>query len=175
MAQIESTFPLRFPPDLGHKLAVALHEPDIPLNAGSVARTCACTGVPLHIVGTPGFILDNKLAKRAGLDYWEHAEIAIHKTWSDFEAVMEGRRMWLFSTKGSKVFWDADFRSGDVLVFGSELAGLPESILKSRPDNVLVLPMIPDRRSLNLSNTVAAGLYHALGKVISEPAGSGSR
>ena len=77
-------FPLRFPQDFNHGIEVALFEPEIPLNAGSTARTCAVTKTPLNLVGTLGFFLDNRLAKRAGLDYWEHADVSVHNTWNEF-------------------------------------------------------------------------------------------
>ncbi|HDS29972.1 MAG TPA: tRNA (cytidine(34)-2'-O)-methyltransferase, partial [Firmicutes bacterium] len=159
MASEKSIFHPQFPLELGRRYAVALYEPCIPLNVGSVARTCACTGVPLHIVGTPGFILDSRLAKRAGLDYWEHVELEIHRTWEEFEEKMVGRRMWLFSTKGDNLLWDAEFKGGDILVFGSETEGLPDRILGTRPDNVLRIPMVDGRRSLNLSNAVTVAVY----------------
>lgn len=162
MIHKDSTFSPRFPQGFEHDLAVALYEPEIPLNVGSVARTCACTGIALHLVGALGFRLDNRLARRAGLDYWEHADVAVHRTWPEFTQVMSGRRMWLFSTKGKKVIWDASFREGDVLVFGSEGAGLPESILDSALGGIVVIPMKPGLRSLNLSNTVAVAVYEAL-------------
>ncbi len=165
MTSEESTFPQRFPQGFGKQLAVALFEPEIPLNAGSVARTCACTDVPLHLVGTLGFRLDDRLARRAGLDYWEHAEVAIHRTWDEFKEAIGNRRMWLFSTKGPGILWDADFQPGDVLVFGSERSGLPARILDTRPGHVLSIPMVPARRSLNLSNAVAVALYEALRKI----------
>jgi len=158
-----STFPLTFP-QKKIPLAVALFEPEIPLNVGSIARTCACTGVPLHLVGALGFRLDSRLARRGGLDYWEHAEVFIHRTWHEFLQAMQNRRLWLFSTKGKKAYWDADFNLGDVLVFGCERTGLPDWILDSSPDMVLRIPMIHGMRSLNVSNAVAVALYEALRK-----------
>jgi len=160
-----STFPLTFP-QKKNALAVALFEPEIPLNVGSIARTCACTGVPLHLVGALGFRLDSRLAKRGGLDYWEHAEVSIHRTWDEFLQAMQNRRLWLFSTKGKKVYWDAEFNHGDVLVFGCERTGLPDWILASSPSMVLRIPMIQGMRSLNVSNAVAVALYEALRKLI---------
>lgn len=157
-----STFSQRFPPAMGRQLEVALFEPEIPLNVGSVARTCACTGVPLHLVGALGFRLDSRLAKRGGLDYWEHAEVAVHRTWDEFETATANRRLWLFSTKGRRGFWEVEYRPGDILVFGCERTGLPDSMLASRPDATLAIPMIPERRSLNLSNAVAIAVYEAL-------------
>ena len=141
---------------------VGLYEPEIPLNFGSIARTCACTGIPLHLIGTLGFRLDDRMAKRAGLDYWQHAEVHVHRKWEDFEAEMEDRRMWFFSTKGSRSLWDAWFKKGDVLVFGSEGSGLPAWILDGGSGETVRIPMVEGRRSLNLSNAVSIALYEAL-------------
>jgi tRNA (cytidine/uridine-2'-O-)-methyltransferase len=153
-------------PTFSHEFAgffdVALFEPDIPLNTGSVARTCACTGSPLHIVGPAGFRLDDRLARRAGLDYWELAEVHIHRTWEEFRDKMPGKRMWLFSTKGAKAYWEVEYRPGDVLVFGSETSGLPGRILESGAGEILRIPLVEGMRSLNLSNAVAIALYEAL-------------
>ena len=162
MGNLNPTFPQRFPQGYGERLAVALFEPEIPLNAGSVARTCACTDVPLHLVGTLGFRLDDRLARRGGLDYWEHARVTVHRTWDEFQLSMSGSRMWLFSTKGQKVYWDIEYRPGDMLVFGPERTGLPENLLARFPDSVLTIPMVAGRRSLNLSNAVAIAVYEAL-------------
>ncbi len=162
MPQDKSTFPPGFPHGSGTQLAIALFEPEIPLNVGSIARTCACTGVPLHLVGRLGFHLDNRLARRAGLDYWEHADVHIHRTWENFTEETGNAGMWLFSTKGEKCYWDAAYKPGDILVFGSERTGLPERILGSGCGEIVRIPMAPDFRSLNLSNTVAIALYEAL-------------
>lgn len=159
---IERLKPELIIPDQSGLLEIALFEPEIPLNVGSIARTCACTGCPLHLVGTLGFRLDNRLAKRAGLDYWELAEVHVHKKWEDFTAEMADRRMWFFSTRGKRTFWDVEFRNGDVLVFGSERMGLPGGILGSGKGEVVRIPMLEKRRSLNLSNTVSIALYEAI-------------
>ncbi len=151
-----------------HPFEIVLFEPEIPLNVGSIARTCACSGCPLHLVGTLGFRLDDRLAKRAGLDYWEHADVRVHKCWEDFKTEMDGRRMWFFSTKGRKSYWDVKFDPGDLLVFGSERTGLPGSLLESDRGVVVTIPMLENRRSLNLSNTVAIALYEALRQNIPE-------
>lgn len=171
MDKVDSTFLHIFPQETGGSLNVALYEPEIPLNTGSVARTCACTGTPLHIVGTPGFRLDNRLAKRAGLDYWEHAEVHIHLTWGAFMEEVAGRKIWLFSTKGGRPYWEGEYGRGDVLVFGSERTGLPAEILESGEGEVVRIPMLEGRRSLNLSNTVAIALYEALRQQVIEVKG----
>ena len=155
-------YPLRFPAETAEDLAIALFEPEIPLNVGSVARTCACTGIPLYLVGPLGFRLDSRLARRGGLDYWERAKVIIQPLWADFEKTMQGRKLWLFSTKGRKTLWDTEFLGHDVLVFGSERTGLPESMLAARSDSVITIPMVDGLRSLNVSNAVAIGAFEAL-------------
>jgi tRNA (cytidine/uridine-2'-O-)-methyltransferase len=162
MAQEDSTFPQVFPQADISTLAIALYQPEIPLNVGSIARTCAVTGVPLHLVGTLGFRLDNRLAKRAGLDYWEHATVEVHRTWEEFIEWKGSRRTWLFSTKGKRPYWDVEYTPGDVLVFGSERTGLPGKILGDNMEEVLTIPMLPDFRSLNLSNAVSIAVYEAV-------------
>lgn len=143
-------------------IAIALFEPEIPLNVGSIARTCAVTGVPLHLVGTLGFRLDNRLAKRAGLDYWEHAKVEIHRTWDEFDEWKGSRRTLLFSTKGKRPYWDISYEPGDIMAFGSERTGLPGKILGDDMNEVAVIPMLPDFRSLNLANAVSIVLYEAI-------------
>jgi tRNA (cytidine/uridine-2'-O-)-methyltransferase len=172
MSQIFSTFPPRFPQGYDPGLAVALHEPEIPLNVGSVARTCACTNIPLHLVGALGFRLDSRLARRGGLDYWEHADVHIHKTWDEFDTAMKDRRILLLSTKGQKTFWEMDYARGDVLVFGCERTGLPDSLLQCRSESVLTIPMVEGMRSLNVSNAVAVVVYEALRQIVSTASGN---
>ncbi len=158
----ESTSPLRFPQGFGAGFSVVLFEPEIPLNVGSIARTCACAGAPMHLVGRLGFHLDNRLARRAGLDYWELAEVHIHRTWEEFSRLMAGRRMRFFSTRGGVAHWDVKYEAGDLLVFGSERTGLPAKILGTGEGEVVAIPMEVGVRSLNLSNAVAIALYEAL-------------
>lgn len=153
---------IRLDPSIGGELAVALLEPENPLNVGSIARTCACAGVPLHLVGRLGFHLDSSRARRAGLDYWELVEHFEHRTWGEFTQFAGSRRLWLFSTKGEKLFTQVKYQPGDILVFGCERTGISHDLLEQHEQNVLTIPMIPGRRSLNLSNSVAIGLYQAI-------------
>jgi len=162
MCPLNNRFPLRFPQEFLNGLHVALFEPEIPLNVGSIARTCAVTNTPLHLVGRVGFHLDNRLAKRAGLDYWEHADVHIHIKWSDFSAEFPDRRMLLFSTKGKTALWDVDIKPDDVMVFGSERTGLPDEILNSDCGEIVTIPMVEGFRSLNLANTVSIALYEGI-------------
>jgi tRNA (cytidine/uridine-2'-O-)-methyltransferase len=141
---------------------IALFEPEIPPNTGNIIRLCANTGAQLHLIEPLGFKLEDKQLKRAGLDYHEHANLTLHKNWADFKLKMVGRRMFALTTKGSQNYAKAAFKAGDVFVFGPETRGLPEEIrAEFVPENRLRLPMLPDSRSLNLSNSAAVLLYEA--------------
>ena len=143
-------------------LHVALYEPEIPPNAGNVARLCAATGSPLHLIGRLGFSFSHPTAKRAAMDYWEDVAWQRHVAWDDFLGATEGRRRWLFTTKGRRTLWEADFAPGDVLVFGPESRGLPDGLLAADPRRCLRIPMLPTARSLNLATAVGIALYEAL-------------
>lgn len=141
---------------------IALFEPEIPPNTGNIIRLCANTGAALHLIEPLGFKLEDKQLKRAGLDYHEYANITLHKNWTDFKAVMAGNRMFAITTKGSQNYANIKFEAGDVFVFGPETRGLPEEIRSEfAPDCRLRLPMLPESRSLNLSNSAAVLLYEA--------------
>ncbi len=141
---------------------IALFEPEIPPNTGNIIRLCANTGADLHLIEPLGFKLEDKQLKRAGLDYHEHAHLKVHKNWVDFKQAMLGRRLFAITTKGSQNYAKVAFEAGDVFVFGPETRGLPEEIrTEFAPERRLRLPMLPDSRSLNLSNSVAVLLYEA--------------
>ncbi|MEL7536931.1 MAG: tRNA (uridine(34)/cytosine(34)/5-carboxymethylaminomethyluridine(34)-2'-O)-methyltransferase TrmL [Pseudomonadota bacterium] len=140
---------------------VVLHQPEIPPNTGNIIRLCANTGMNLHLIEPLGFDLDEKRLRRAGLDYREFANVNVHADWDAYLRARTGRR-WLFTTKASRCFSEADFAPGDALVFGCETAGLPVEIRDSEPQECLLrLPMVPSSRSLNLSNSVAVAVYEA--------------
>jgi len=141
---------------------VALYEPEIPGNAGNVARLCAATGSPLHLIGRLGFSFRHPEARRAMMDYWEGVEYTRHVNYADFAAAVEGRTLWMLSTKGRRSIWEAEFSPGDVLLFGPESRGLPEDLLAASPDRVLRIPMREGVRSLNLATSVGIALYEAL-------------
>jgi tRNA (cytidine/uridine-2'-O-)-methyltransferase len=143
-------------------LHVALYEPEIPGNAGNVARLCAATGSPLHLIGRLGFSFRHPEAKRAVMDYWEGVEYIRHVNYADFRAAVEGRTLWMLSTKGERTLWEAVFSPGDVLLFGPESRGLPEALLAADPERVLRIPVLPTARSLNLATAVGIALYEAL-------------
>ena len=147
---------------INHMFTIALFEPEIPPNTGNIIRLCANTGAALHLIEPLGFKLEDKQLKRAGLDYHEYAHLTLHKNWTDFKLAMAGRRMFALTTKGSQNYAKVAFNSGDVFVFGPETRGLPEEIrAEFSPQHRLRLPMLPDSRSLNLSNSAAVLLYEA--------------
>ncbi len=141
---------------------IALFEPEIPPNTGNIIRLCANTGAALHLIEPLGFKLEDKQLKRAGLDYHEYANLTLHKNWEYFKLAMAGKRMFAMTTKGSQNYANVEFKAGDVFVFGPETRGLPEEIRNEfTPEFRLRLPMLPESRSLNLSNSAAVLLYEA--------------
>lgn len=144
-------------------LNVVLVEPEIPQNAGNIARTCAVTGTILHLVRPLGFEVSDKYLKRAGLDYWGLVDI---KYYDSIEEVMDkyykGDNFWFFSTKAKNIHSEVNYKDGDFLVFGKETKGLPEDLLKKHYSQCVRLPMREETRSLNLSNSVCVGVYEAL-------------
>lgn len=143
-------------------LHVVLHQPEIPYNTGSVGRTCVAVGAKLWLVRPLGFRVDDYYLRRAGLDYWEHLVWQVVDNWDELRTALPGDRYWLFTKKARRSYVDVTYDCGDVLVFGSESAGLPESLLADHADAQLRIPTRPDVRSLNLSNAVAVASYEAL-------------
>jgi tRNA (cytidine/uridine-2'-O-)-methyltransferase len=141
---------------------LVLVEPEIPANTGNVARTCAVTGAELHLVKPLGFSVDDKHLKRAGLDYWHLLTIHYHDNFDEFLKTFSGCRFHLATTKGGKVYTEAQYGPDDFLIFGKETAGLPKDVLKRYQDCCIRIPMINEARSLNLSNSVAVILFEAL-------------
>lgn len=141
---------------------VALYEPEIPPNAGNVARLCAATGSPLHLIGRLGFSFAHPKARRAVMDYWKDVDVRRHVAWEDFAGAVTDQRVWMLTTKARRTIWDADFAPGDVLLFGPESRGLPEELLASAPERCLRIPMLAGARSLNLATAVGVALYEAL-------------
>ena len=143
---------------------IVLVEPEIPPNTGNVIRLAANTGCALHLIEPLGFRLDDRQLRRAGLDYHEYAPVRVHPGWEAFvqTARPDPRRLFAFTTRGSRPLGEAAFRPGDWLVFGAETRGLRDD-LRSRiaPQQRLRLPMRPGQRSLNLSNAVAVTVFEA--------------
>lgn len=143
-------------------LHLVLVSPQIPPNTGNIARLCAVTGCKLSLVEPLGFSIADKELKRAGLDYWDQVFLALHKTWDAYLAAHPTARRFLFTARASKSLWEVEFEPGDHLIFGSEPTGLPKEILESGEGETLGIPMLEDRRSLNLSTSVGIAAYEAL-------------
>jgi tRNA (cytidine/uridine-2'-O-)-methyltransferase len=144
-------------------IRVALVEPEIPPNTGNIARLCAATRVPLHIVGATGFRLDDKAVRRAGLDYWPEVMLSRHTNLEDLHQSLPTARFLYLTTKATQSYADWEFTSEDCLVFGRETRGLPEDVLAANWDRCLTIPMLNSKiRSLNLATAVGIALYEAL-------------
>ena len=143
-------------------LNIVLVEPEIPQNCGNIARTCAATGCRLHLIRPLGFDISEKAVRRAGLDYWKDVEVLDYENLDDFFARNRVQQMWCLSTKAPRCYTEADFAEGCYLFFGKETRGLPEDFLQEHYEQCIRIPMLPDTRSLNLSNAVAITTYEAL-------------
>ena len=141
---------------------IVLVEPEIPQNAGNIARTCAATGTHLHMIRPLGFEVTDKYLKRAGLDYWHLVDISYYDSFQELKDKYPESRFFYFTTKGRHRHSDVSFKDGDFLVFGKETKGLPEELLLENEETCLRIPMFSEARSLNLSNSVAIALYEAL-------------
>ena len=141
---------------------IALYQPEIPPNTGNIMRLCANTACQLHLIHPLGFDLDDKKLRRAGLDYREFSQVRNYPDYDFFLASVKPARIFACSTRGSQRHSDIGFRAGDVFLFGPETRGLPPAVLDNLPeDRILRLPMVPDSRSMNLSNAVAVMIYEA--------------
>lgn len=144
-------------------LHVALYQPEIPPNTGNIARTCAATHTPLHLVEPLGFRLTDRYLKRAGLDYWPHVSLKTHASFEALRKELASSRMVYFSAHASRRYYEFAFMPGDCLVFGSETRGLPPDLLDFEEDRIVQIPIDRSRvRSLNLATSVGAALFEAL-------------
>ena len=141
---------------------VVLVEPEIPQNTGNVARTCAATGTPLHLVHPLGFRIDDRSLRRAGVDYWDQLELHEYPSLEAFLTARQTAPMVLFSSAGATPFGSISYAPGTYLVFGRESTGLPGSLVRDRRFRIARIPTLAGARSLNLSNSVAIALYEAL-------------
>jgi tRNA (cytidine/uridine-2'-O-)-methyltransferase len=147
-------------------IRVALVEPEIPQNTGNIARLCAATSTPLHIVGATGFRLDDRAVRRAGLDYWPQVTLTKHRDLNELELSLPNARLVYFTTKAELPYFDWKFETRDCLVFGRETRGLRESVLRAHWSSCVTIPMLnPNVRSLNLANAVSIALYEALHQI----------
>lgn len=151
------------------KINIVMVEPEIPQNTGNIARTCAATGVKLHLIKPLGFEISDKYLKRAGLDYWDKVEIEEHESLQDFlnKYKPEENNMFYASTKATHCYSDVDYSKFDeiFILFGKETKGLPEDLLQKYIENTIRIPMRHNLRSLNLSNSVNIILYEVLRQI----------
>ena len=145
-------------------LNIVLLEPEMPANTGNIGRTCCATGTRLHLIEPMGFRINDKMLKRAGLDYWEHVDVTIYDSYEDFlEKNPKARdKMYMATTKARHRYTDVSYEEDAYIMFGKESAGIPEEILLENQERAIRIPMLGDTRSLNLSNSVAIVLYEAL-------------
>jgi len=143
-------------------LEIVLYQPEIPPNTGNIIRLAANTGSRLHLIEPLGFDLSDKQLARAGLDYHDLTCVTVHADWEACRAVLDGRRFFALSTRGTRRHDSVSYCEGDVLVFGPESRGLPGELLEGfEPDARIRIPMRPTNRSINLSNAVAVVVYEA--------------
>jgi tRNA (cytidine/uridine-2'-O-)-methyltransferase len=147
-----------------HRFKVALLQPQIAPNTGNIARLCVATGTPLHLVRPLGFVLSDRQLRRSAMDYWPRLKLVVHDDTPSFFRTVGDNRACLFDSAGAVSLWDADFRDGDWLIFGSETNGIDEVLLR-RPDRVVRIPQVEGERCLNLSTAVGIALYEALRRV----------
>jgi len=140
---------------------IVLFRPEIPPNTGNIGRTCVALGAKLWLVRPLGFLLDEKNLRRAGMDYWQHLELEVCDDWAQLVAALPQVRPWFFSKWAEQIYTEVTYSRGDVLVFGSESAGLPASLLEGERERLLRLPMREQVRSINLSACVSAAAYEA--------------
>ena len=142
---------------------IALFKPEIHPNTGNVARLCAANGIPLHLVGTLGFRIDNRSVRRAGLDYWPFVDIRREEDLRELKSKLPDSRFFYLSAHAEKRYTDVEYRAGDCFVFGPESKGLPEELLQENRDHALRIPMLSKNiRSLNLATAVGIVVYEAL-------------
>ena len=153
-------------------LHVALIQPQIPPNTGNIARLCAATDSPLHLIEPLGFSLDAREVRRAGLDYWDKTDLWLHSDWYAFRDAISRDRCLYFSANAERDYRRAPYRDRCVLVFGSETEGMPVRILEKHPERCFRIPMSAEVRSLNLANAVSVVLYEGLRQMgLEVPAG----
>ena len=144
------------------KLNIVLYCPEIPQNTGNIARTCSVTGAALHIIKPIGFEISDRTLKRAGLDYWSTLEIYYYESYDEFYAVHKNDNVYYFTSKGTVRYTDVEYDGEVYLMFGRETAGLPAELVAANQERALRMPMLPERRCLNLSNAVAIATYEVL-------------
>ena len=145
-------------------LHIVLFNPEIPQNTGNIGRLCAITDTRLHLIHPLGFNITDKQIRRSGMDYWHSLDLHHHDDWKAFQASPDKpERLWLFTTRAEKAYWDAEYADGDGLVFGNEGHGAPDWLHQEIGENRITIPQAnPELRSLNLSTAAGIATYEAL-------------
>lgn len=143
-------------------LNIVLHEPEMPANTGNIGRTCVAAGACLHLIEPLGFKINDKMLKRAGLDYWDKLNVTVYDDFQDFLERNPGAKIYMATTKSKQKYTDVSYEKDAYIMFGKESAGIPEELLLNNKENCVRIPMMPGERSLNLANSVAIVLYEAL-------------
>ena len=141
---------------------IVLYEPEMPANTGNIGRTCVATNTKLHLIEPLGFRINEKMVKRAGLDYWDKLDVTVYDDFHDFLAKNPGAKIYMATTKAHQTYTEVAYEPDCFIMFGKESAGIPEEILVEHEETCVRIPMWGDIRSLNLSNSVAIVLYEAL-------------
>ena len=141
---------------------IVLHEPEIPQNTGNIARTCLLTNSTLHLIHPLGFQTDDKTVKRAGLDYWHKVDVRYYDNFEHFLEVNNNPKIYMAETNTKNLYTEVSYEEDAFIMFGKETKGIPQGILDRYAETSIHIPMVPDARSLNLSNCVAIVLYEAL-------------
>jgi tRNA (cytidine/uridine-2'-O-)-methyltransferase len=149
----------------GHRLKVALLQPEIAPNTGNIGRLCVATGTELHLVRPLGFVLSDRQLKRSGMDYWDRLQLTLHDDDDAFFNWLGASGAWLFTSKGGRSVWDVPFADGDVLIFGNESRGVREQVRARLSERQVRIPQAAGERCLNLSTAAGVGLYEALRRV----------
>ncbi|HEY8667372.1 MAG TPA: tRNA (cytidine(34)-2'-O)-methyltransferase [Tepidisphaeraceae bacterium] len=148
-----------------HHLSIALLQPQIAPNTGNIARLCVATGTSLHLVRPLGFVLDDKNLRRSAMDYWPRVKLTVHDDEETFASAMRGKRLWLFTSRGEKSFWEAQFEDGDCLAFGNEMRGASAAMHDLCGECSLRIPQVSGERCLNLSTAAGIALFEALRQI----------
>ena len=142
---------------------IVLVAPEIPQNTGNIGRIACCTGCRLHLIEPISFSFEDKYLRRAGMDYWHHVDCIKHPDWESFRNYAGDKKMYFYSTKGKKSYWDCPMEKGSFLIFGSEGHGLPDFLHQTYPEQFYTIPMPGNfQRSLNLANSTAIVVYEGL-------------
>ena len=139
---------------------IILHQPEIPANTGNIGRTCAATGVSLHLIEPLGFRLNEKEIRRAGMDYWEHLDVTRYMNFDEFKSMHPDAKIWMATTKARQTYSEVSYGPDDFIMFGKESAGIPEELLVDYEKTCIRIPMLPQIRPLSSMKPCASKIFH---------------